>query len=69
MWSGVEHPSDLAAFTRLGDGRCRDPSPVGGAPVRLLGRLAEAGVRSTVEQPGAAARVDAGAGRSRRRLP
>ena len=46
-----EHASDLSAFTRAamtGDG----PGP-NDAPVRLLGRLAEAGVHTTVEQPGA----------------
>jgi lipoic acid synthetase len=49
-----EHPDDLSAFTRAAmaaDGQAA-PASVG-APVRLLGRLAEAGVRESVDGPGA----------------
>ena len=46
-----EHPDDLSAFTRAamaGESAARP----GDAPVRLLGRLAEAGVRDAVDGPG-----------------
>jgi lipoic acid synthetase len=47
-----EHPDDLSAFTRAamagGEGIARP----GDAPVRLLGRLAEAGVQESVDGPG-----------------
>jgi lipoic acid synthetase len=47
-----EHPDDLSAFTRaaMGDGAVARP---GDTPVRLLGRLAEAGVHESVDAPGA----------------
>jgi lipoic acid synthetase len=45
-----EHPDDLSAFTRAAlTGAATRP---GDAPVRLLGRLAEAGVRDSVDGPG-----------------
>jgi lipoyl synthase len=52
-----EHPDDLSAFTRAAMTRDDDVAgagtPPGAAPVRLLGRLAEAGVRASVDGPGA----------------
>ena len=45
-----EHPDDLSAFSRAAMlGTATRP---GDAPVRLLGRLAEAGVTETVDEPG-----------------
>ena len=60
-------PDDLSAFTvdALGDGERRD----GRRPVRLLGRLAEAGVADATRARRAPPGVDAGAGRPRRGLP
>jgi lipoic acid synthetase len=46
-----EHPDDLSAFTRAA--MTGDAARPGDAPVRLLGRLAEAGVQETVDTPGA----------------
>ncbi len=51
-----EHASDLSAFTRealAGDAQAGDARPSTAVPVRLLGRLAEAGVPAMVEDPGA----------------
>ncbi len=45
-----ERPSDLSAFTR--SAMAGVAPEAGGAPVRLLGRLAEAGVHGSAEQPG-----------------
>jgi len=46
-----EHPDDLSAFTRAA--MSPEVPPRAATPVRLLGRLAEAGVHETVEAPGA----------------
>jgi lipoic acid synthetase len=46
-----EHPDDLSAFTRAA--MTGDAARPGDVPVRLLGRLAEAGVRASVDGPGA----------------
>jgi lipoic acid synthetase len=47
-----EHPDDLSAFTRAAmDDRAGVARP-GDVPVRLLGRLAEAGVQESVDGPG-----------------
>jgi lipoic acid synthetase len=46
-----ERPDDLSAFTRAA--MAGDAARPGGVPVRLLGRLAEAGVPAPVEAPGA----------------
>jgi lipoic acid synthetase len=46
-----EHPDDLSAFTRAA--MTGDAARPGDAPVRLLGRLAEAGVHESVDAPGA----------------
>ncbi len=45
-----EHPSDLSAFTREADAGGTAPAPPS-APVRLLGRLAEAGVATPAPDP------------------
>jgi lipoate-protein ligase A len=50
-----EHPDDLSAFSRAamaGDGGARQDTGTEDAPVRLLGRLAEAGVQESVDGPG-----------------
>jgi lipoic acid synthetase len=46
-----ENPDDLSAFSRAA--MLGDATRPGDVPVRLLGRLAEAGVHETVEAPGA----------------
>ena len=69
MWR--EHQHDLSQFTLdalRGDGAGATPGAAAGAPVRLLGRLAEAGVR-TEDARGAAPGVDAGPRRPRPRVP
>ena len=74
-----EHPDDLSAFTRAAMGS-DDVATSGNAsanarsrsaaPVRLLGRLAEAGRAGVGRRPRyPSSRVDAGEGRPRRQLP
>ena len=46
-----EHPDDLSSFTRAA--MSGDAARPGDVPVRLLGRLAQAGVHESVETPGA----------------
>jgi lipoic acid synthetase len=51
-----ERPSDLSAFTRQAGGPTPEPAATrgrtGGTPVRLLGRLAQAGVAQPAEEDG-----------------
>ncbi len=74
---GARRPTDLAPFSRgegPGDDTARVPEGLQaaaeeGTSVRLLGRLAEAGVRQGVRRPRAQAGVDAGPVPHHRRLP